>query len=171
MACCAEERADGEIGEDEGDDRVEDEAVVRGTGLPVGAELPEVAGEEECEEGEEEACNFKPEHAGGVGEGSPDGEAEAARSFAHAASPFLVDGSLFLDVIRALLGFSANEASEKSGAYPHGSANSGCLHGKSLEHSAGGLQDVRGLECGLWTREVGGMGRNELRMARVVRWS
>lgn len=51
---------------------------MRGAGLPVGAELPEIAGEEEGEEAEEEAGDFEPEHAGGVREGSPDGETESA---------------------------------------------------------------------------------------------
>ena len=78
MVCDAEEGTDGEVEEDGGDDGVEDEAVVGWTGEPACAEPPEVSGEEEGEDGEEEAGHFEPEGAGGVGEGFPDGEAEVS---------------------------------------------------------------------------------------------
>jgi hypothetical protein len=56
-----------------------------GAGAPGGAEGPEVLGEEEGEQGEEHAGDFKPEDGAGVGEGVPEGAGEAFAAFAEVA--------------------------------------------------------------------------------------
>jgi len=78
--------------------------------------------------------------------------AEAARAVAEASSALFVDGSLFFDVLGALLGFLANEACEKAGAYADGSANLGSLHRKSLEHFGNRPAVARGAGCAMELR-------------------
>ena len=63
VAGCANKGADGEVHEDERDDGVEEEAGVGWSGCPLGTQLPSVTAEENGEDAEEKAGDFKPELA------------------------------------------------------------------------------------------------------------
>jgi hypothetical protein len=117
----AVERAEGEVAEDERDQSVDDEMLMVGAGSPGVAEPPGVLGEEEAEDGEEEAGNFEPENSASVGEGSPDGLAEFAGSTGDASAslgPALGIGrSILLHGMSGLRGAVAKYAGGNADAY------------------------------------------------------
>jgi len=88
--------------------------LVAGAGAPISAKTVHALGEEEAEEREKEPCNFEPEDAASVNEGSPDGLAELFGAFfcsfesAFAASG--IGGSILPNVIRTLRGAIAQHS-------------------------------------------------------------
>ena len=74
----AQERAGGEVGEEQGEAGVGEEVGVLRAEAPGGTDGPEVLGKEQREHGEEHTRDFKPEDGRGVGEGVPEGAAEVA---------------------------------------------------------------------------------------------
>lgn len=78
MASNADKRAHREVQESRGDDGVQNKTAVKRSGLPTGAELPEIFCKEKREDAEKQSSHFQPQHAGGMRKGLPDGVAEAA---------------------------------------------------------------------------------------------
>jgi hypothetical protein len=128
FAAGAHEGTYGEVGEDGGNDHIEEKPGVVGAGLPGVAEFVCVLGEEEAKDGEEEAGDFEPEDPAGVGEGSPDGLAELFAFAFDRAAAFGIDGSLLLHGISSLHSSFAQHPGGHADADPDFSAQAVRFH-------------------------------------------
>lgn len=136
LAMGAVERAGGEIEEDNGHGGVDEEPLMARSGSPVGAQTEDTLNKEKAEDGEEEACDFEPENASGVNEGSPDGLAESFCSLFYSSdSAFAargVDGRVLADGLGGLGGAVAQHSRCDARTYAQLSANATRFHKKSL---------------------------------------
>lgn len=128
----------GEVEEEDGYATVDNDFLVVGAGVPVGAEAVYALNEEQSENREEQSRDLQPEDAAGVDKRSPDGFAEAlAAAFDPDGGGFGaggVDGRILANGLRCVDGAVAQHGRSDAGADSKCPAYAGRLHKKSLRH-------------------------------------